>query len=119
MDSLKCINSFFFNLNLLFSSLALAQAVTCINDEFQCNQGQCITERWLCDGDSDCPSGEDELNCKSGKKLLALGITLVCFHIIVFLNLVFCCNVGSSIEKSNKIQCEQDAKIGKTIICHH
>ena len=99
--------------------MALAQRVTCTDDEFQFNQGQCITKRWLCDGDNDCPNGEDELNCKSGKKLSTLGITLVCFHIIVFLSLVFCCTVGSSVEESNKIQCEQDEKIAKARICHH
>ena len=70
--------------------MALAQRVTCADDELQCNQGQCITRRWLCDGDSDCPNGEDELNCKSGKKLLTWDTTLVCFHIIVFLNVVLC-----------------------------
>jgi len=38
---------------------------TCKNDEFRCDNGRCISKQWTCDGDSDCPHGEDEkkANC--------------------------------------------------------
>jgi len=35
----------------------------CRPDEFQCNDGRCIPESWICDGDRDCTGGEDEVDC--------------------------------------------------------
>ena len=34
---------------------------------FTCNDGQCISEGWVCDGDNDCSGSEDEDNCTQGK----------------------------------------------------
>ena len=28
-----------------------------------CNDGRCIPSGWLCDGQRDCATGEDEQNC--------------------------------------------------------
>ncbi|KAK7083385.1 Sortilin-related receptor, partial [Halocaridina rubra] len=36
---------------------------TCKWDQFQCSDGSCIWETWICDNDKDCPEGEDEENC--------------------------------------------------------
>ncbi|XP_020710796.1 sortilin-related receptor isoform X2 [Athalia rosae] len=36
---------------------------TCREYEFQCYNGECIADAWVCDGSSDCSSGEDELDC--------------------------------------------------------
>ncbi|XP_065574873.1 uncharacterized protein LOC136036510 isoform X1 [Artemia franciscana] len=33
---------------------------SCASNEFQCNDGSCIPESWSCDGNRDCPNGEDE-----------------------------------------------------------
>ena len=30
------------------------------NDKFTCNSGKCIEKSLLCDGNNDCPGGEDE-----------------------------------------------------------
>ena len=32
-------------------------------DSFQCEDGDWIFSNWVCDGENDCPSGEDEENC--------------------------------------------------------
>ena len=37
----------------------------CSPSDYQCNNGMCIPQGWLCDGANDCPSGEDEFNCYS------------------------------------------------------
>ena len=38
---------------------------TCDAKEHKCHDtGNCITKRWLCDGDRDCKDGSDELNCR-------------------------------------------------------
>ena len=35
----------------------------CPANEYVCSSGKCIPRNWLCDKETDCPSGEDELNC--------------------------------------------------------
>lgn len=37
--------------------------VNCTTDQFECNNGLCIPESWLCDTDNDCIDSSDELNC--------------------------------------------------------
>lgn len=38
----------------------------CTNKEFQCKSGRCIPLMWVCDGEDDCPSKEDESEeCRS------------------------------------------------------
>ncbi|CAH2292847.1 very low-density lipo receptor-like isoform X1 [Pelobates cultripes] len=36
---------------------------TCSASQFQCQDGECISKLWHCDGDKDCPFGEDEVAC--------------------------------------------------------
>lgn len=38
---------------------------TCASDEFQCNNGFCISHNWVCDKNNDCKDGSDEVNCNS------------------------------------------------------
>ncbi|GIY32040.1 hypothetical protein CDAR_411332 [Caerostris darwini] len=35
----------------------------CLNDTFQCTNGQCISWYFLCDGEKNCKDGSDEDNC--------------------------------------------------------
>ncbi|KAK7085893.1 hypothetical protein SK128_028262, partial [Halocaridina rubra] len=36
---------------------------SCSSSEFQCSDGECIPEHWVCDNYNDCIYGEDEINC--------------------------------------------------------
>lgn len=35
----------------------------CRSWDFQCDDGECIPDIFQCDGEQDCSSGEDEMNC--------------------------------------------------------
>ena len=37
----------------------------CPEDYHKCSDGSCITNNWVCDGESDCQGGDDESNCTS------------------------------------------------------
>lgn len=36
---------------------------TCSPSEFQCNDGQCVDRRLVCNSNQDCQDGSDELDC--------------------------------------------------------
>lgn len=40
----------------------------CNVDRFDCKDGSCIPYKWVCDGDCDCTSGDDEKHCSKGTK---------------------------------------------------
>lgn len=57
----------------VFGVFVHADTRTCRVNEFSCGAGstQCIPVFWKCDGEKDCDSGEDEVNC--GKWTQHLG----------------------------------------------
>ncbi|KAK3085843.1 hypothetical protein FSP39_009515 [Pinctada imbricata] len=68
---------------------------SCSVDEFLCTSNECISQRRLCDGTSDCRSGEDEDMCSddgpamtvSGVPLsVFIGAVVSCLVVILFLS---------------------------------
>ncbi|XP_042893587.1 sortilin-related receptor-like isoform X2 [Penaeus japonicus] len=51
------------NVTIVKPATPVARPSTCPLDQFQCSNGDCIWETWVCDKDNDCPDGEDEKNC--------------------------------------------------------
>ncbi|XP_046432202.1 sortilin-related receptor-like isoform X1 [Neodiprion fabricii] len=84
------------------------QSRTCRMYQFQCYNGACIEEAWVCDGYQDCSSGEDELHCE--------GVTIACRNdqfkcrvdgsCIPVINL--CNNVLECPDGSDEIGCNDD-----------
>ena len=60
----------------------LAQQQECTNNQFRCNNGNCLTVAWLCDGDDDCGDYSDE---RCGKKNLFFFLYSVVTIAILFL----------------------------------
>uniref|UniRef100_A0A8C3UCL0 EGF-like domain-containing protein n=1 Tax=Catharus ustulatus TaxID=91951 RepID=A0A8C3UCL0_CATUS len=45
--------------------LRLFSPSPCASDQLRCGDGSCLSRSFACDGDRDCPDGEDELGCPS------------------------------------------------------
>jgi Low-density lipoprotein receptor domain class A len=43
-----------------FSFIFAVRQRTCTERQFQCNNGECIPIKFICDGETDCPEGDDE-----------------------------------------------------------
>ncbi|XP_071819905.1 uncharacterized protein [Apostichopus japonicus] len=39
------------------------EEITCLSSQYECYNGTCIPDSWICDGYYDCAFGEDEYNC--------------------------------------------------------
>ena len=49
---------------LLLLLLLLSSSVSeCDEEEHQCDNGNCVNERYVCDGEDDCGDNSDEVNC--------------------------------------------------------
>ncbi|XP_076656222.1 sortilin-related receptor isoform X2 [Halictus rubicundus] len=48
---------------LPFTTVATIESKGCRENWFQCLNGDCIPNSWICDGSKDCDSGEDERYC--------------------------------------------------------
>ena len=38
----------------------ISETAHCGKDHFKCDGGKCILTKWVCDGQEDCPRGDDE-----------------------------------------------------------
>ncbi|XP_077005710.1 low-density lipoprotein receptor-related protein 8 isoform X10 [Tamandua tetradactyla] len=57
-------------LKLPFPGLDRPQAKkTCAGNDFTCDNGHCIPERWKCDGEEECPDGSDESEATCTKQV--------------------------------------------------
>ncbi|KAE8631853.1 hypothetical protein XENTR_v10001329 [Xenopus tropicalis] len=90
---------------LLTEPKVISLPVTCLTNQFQCMDGACIPALWLCDGDKDCPNGEDEVSCS--KKMACNG---------------FQCKNGHCINSTSKCDGHSDCADGSDedlLICEH
>lgn len=56
----------------------------CGDDEFTCNDGDCIPDEQQCDGHEDCNEGEDELNCSSEFPIQNIKMfTFICHSCVI------------------------------------
>ncbi|EGI60780.1 Vitellogenin receptor, partial [Acromyrmex echinatior] len=44
--------------------------VFCFDNEFTCDNKECILENWVCDKFNDCGDNSDEKNCDGSKKII-------------------------------------------------
>lgn len=56
---------------------------TCAESDFVCNSGQCVPNRWQCDGDPDCEDGSDESAelCRKCALPVSAGKPAGCAHL--------------------------------------
>ena len=55
---------------------SLPLAIGCGYYKFTCDNGECVAESWVCDGETDCADGSDEFPSNCGK----VYIKLTCDH---------------------------------------
>ena len=48
---------------LLWIYFPILKFSECNEDQFVCNNGECISRDFKCDGDTDCDDGSDEFDC--------------------------------------------------------
>jgi hypothetical protein len=59
--------------------MCLAGVTTCNHEsEYQCKDNTtCIEQAWVCDGETDCTDGDDELNCNACKGFLSSQLSIL------------------------------------------
>ena len=53
-------------------------STVCSNDEFQCKNGNCISDRWKCDTRDHCGDNSDEENCGNILELIFISMLRKC-----------------------------------------
>ena len=56
-------SSSLFALNIFELIYFISEYHKCLDNQFRCSSGHCISEAFRCDGDRDCHDTSDEMNC--------------------------------------------------------
>lgn len=100
---------------------------TCSADAFQCpDSHKCVPQRWVCDGDRDCPDGADE-SVKAGCgewSNTSLAFVQILWKSLL-LNMFVCiivscfCSVFNNTCKAGEFMCQNRQCIPKHFVCDH
>ncbi|OWF49953.1 Chitotriosidase-1 [Mizuhopecten yessoensis] len=98
--------------SLLFLSLT-TDGQNCEGTDFQCINGLCLLESWVCDGAEDCPDGQDEAPelCKTKTVTPQPQNTCNGVH--------FRCGTGECIPKEWQCDSDRDCRDGSDEQCEH
>ena len=70
-------------------------AFKCDGGRFLCNNGECINQAFVCDGDVKCADGSDEIGCQCLTEQFKCGTSGECVNTRLLCNGLMDCSDGS------------------------
>lgn len=70
-------------ITIFFNVLFILDYPKCTENQFECRNGHCIRQDYVCDFDDDCRDGSDEDNCTSKPCVLPFKIVISILNIVI------------------------------------
>nr|XP_027198419.1 low-density lipoprotein receptor-like isoform X2 [Dermatophagoides pteronyssinus] len=99
---------------------AVQQHLPCPSHEFACNDavGNCIPQRWVCDGQSECSNNADEANCTAKNPLIDCRGDFRCVTSFECIPPKWVCDgVNDCMDHSDESNCSQIHDPNEDMIC--